>query len=214
MSRLRPVLILLTVLLALPLAAADASAQSAADRPGPWQVSALGGWYSGTTPYVFKGDFQDKVQFGSSATFGLRLAYDFWPRWGLELSWTRATPDEKFETHVPPFIRQIRLDTFELDANIYLGQSGVRPFFTVGVGGANTGSSYGGVNLTTSVGLGVKWFVNRHIALRAEGRFRGTYGNIDQRLGPNAYCDTYGCYVYNGSWYYNSEFSGGLAYAF
>ena len=174
----------------------------------------MGGWYSGTTPYVFKGEFQDKVKFSSSATFGLRFGFDCFPNWGLELSWTRATPNENFDTHQPPFIRDIRLDTFEFMYNRYFLQGAVRPYFTIGTGGASTGSSFGGVNFTTSVGLGAKWFLARHFAVRAEGRFRGTYGNIDQRLPPNAYCDANGCYVYNGSWYYNTEFSGGLSYTF
>jgi hypothetical protein len=202
------------LLLTLTLCAGRALGQPAADQPGPWQISALGGYYGGSTPYLFRGDFHDLVEFGSSAMFGLRLGYDFGSEWGLEFSWMQAKPDETFENHVPSFIRQLTLNTYDLDGNLYLLHGAIRPYVTIGFGGANTGSSFGGANLSISGGVGAKWFVNRHIGLRAEWRYRGTYGNVGTPAMPAAYCEPAGCYFYNGSWYYNYEFSGGLMWAF
>ena len=106
------------------------------------------------------------------------------------------------------------LQTWGLSSLIYLNQCPVRPYFVIGVGGCSTGSSYGGTNFSTSVGVGVKAFLTPHFAIRAEGRFRGTYGNIGSTTDNSAFCDSYGCYTYNGSWYYSSEVSGGLSYRF
>ena len=105
--------------------ASPASGQGSPYQAGPWQISAMGGWYSGSTPYIFEGPFRSNVKMTSSATFGMRLGYDF-RTWGLEWSWWQARPDEKFETHSPVFIRQVRLDTYEFNGLLYLNQCGLR----------------------------------------------------------------------------------------
>jgi hypothetical protein len=176
-------------------------------------VGVFGGWYSGATPYFLSGPVSGDVRLRDAATLGLRLGWDPSPRWGLELDWTHAQPEQSFVDASRGTIRRLQLNVFELNANLYVGRGAVRGFVTAGVGGANTGSSFGGANLSVDAGLGMKALLNRHFDLRLDGRLRGTYGN----LGPKdryAYCDSLGCYSYRHKWFRSFGFTGGLDYAF
>jgi hypothetical protein len=198
---------------ALALGVVASRGQTAAPDPPRWEVGVFGGWYSGATPYFLSGPVSGDVRLQAAATLGLRLGWDPSPRWGLELDWTHAQPEQSFVDTSLGAIRQLRLNIFELNTNLYIGRGVVRGFVTVGLGGANTGSSFGGANLSVDTGLGAKALLNRHINLRIDGRLRGTYGN----LGPKdryAYCDSLGCYSYRHKWYASYGFTGGLDYAF
>lgn len=184
-----------------------------ADGRARWETGVFGGWDSGATPYVLKGPVSGDVRLEDAAALGLRLGYDPSPRWGLELDWTRAEPELSLVGPPVQTIRRLRRNVFELDANVYLGRGMVRGFLVAGLGGASTGSSFGGTNLTVGTGLGMSALLRRHLDLRIGGKVRGTYGN----LGPKdkfAFCDSSGCYAYRHKWYASYGFTGGLSYAF
>ncbi len=183
------------------------------DAPGPWQASVFGGWYSGARPYVFRGAFSDEVQFESAPAFGLRVGYDLNRRLGLELAWTGAEPEQAFVSAGRGSIRHVSLNAFELNLKVYVGSAAVRGFATFGMGGANTGSSYGGANFTANLGIGALAFLDRHFAVRLDARINETYGNVGENGDP-AFCDRAGCYFYKRNWYPSAGVTAGLVYAF
>ena len=154
-----------------------------------------------------------EVKLDACAEYGLRLGYDFTKAFGLEIAWTHASPKVTPTGGASGAFGQRQLNTYEVDGNFYLTHGPVRGFLMLGTGGANTGSSFGGVNFTASAGLGVEIFFDRRFALRLQGLARSTYGN----LGENetiAYCDRFGCYNYRSTWYWSGEAFGGVTFAF
>ena len=202
----------LALLLFAPAGAATAQSSSSGTA-GPWQAGVFGGWYSGSHPYVFRGDFSSDVNLEPSGFFGLRLGYDLGPVWRLEWSWWQARSEETLTNATPAKIRDIRLDTYLFNALARFGRGPVRGFVTFGLGGASTGSSFGGVNLTANLGLGAELSLDRHLAIRLEGDFYDTYGNIG-KAGEAAFCDAAGCYYYKHAWYPSGGVSAGVSYAF
>ena len=59
--------------------------------------------------------------------------------------------------------------------------------------------------------LGVKAFINPHIAFRAEWRYR--WSNTNHTTSSGVGCAYY-CYGYSSTWYGASELTGGLTYSF
>jgi hypothetical protein len=191
----------------------SAAATASPEGPGPWTVTVFGGWYSGSTPYLFRGPFTDEVELGSAPCYGLRVGHDIGSSLNIELSWMQARPTQSFKTASPSEIRTIVMNNYELDLNVYIGRGRLRGLATFGMGGSNTGSSFGGANLTVTVGLGAEYFFDRHFAVRVDGRATETYGNLGMEGDP-AFCDSAGCYYYKRSWYPNATVTGGVAYAF
>jgi hypothetical protein len=191
----------------------SAAATASPEGPGPWTVTVFGGWYSGSTPYLFRGPFTDEVEFGSAPCYGLRVGHDIGSSLNIELSWMQARPEQSFKTVSPSEIRTIVMNNYELDLNVYIGRGRLRGLATFGMGGSNTGSSFGGANLTVTVGLGAEYFIDRHFAVRIDGRATETYGNVGMEGDP-AFCDSAGCYYYKSSWYPNATVTGGIVYAF
>ena len=198
------------------LRGAPASAQTAEAAPhGPWQVSLFGGWWSAIgTPYLYRtpvGHFE--VGFGSAAAFGASAGLDLSRRAGLELSWMQASPAERYAGPTPAAIRNVTRNVFELDSLWYFRRGGFEPYGILGVGGASTGSSFGGTNFTAVLGLGLKAYVSRRVAVRADVRFDAAYGNVDHP-GDSAFCDSGGCYFYRSSWSWSLPVTAGLTIAF
>jgi Outer membrane protein beta-barrel domain len=213
-KRLRAAVRSLAPAIVAVLGATAASGQTVDPHPaGPWQVGVFGGWYSGADAYVFRGAFTSDVKLEPSAFFGLRLGYDLGPVWRLEWSWWQARPEEKFTNAAPEKIRDVRLNTYQLNALARVIRGPVRGFVTFGLGGASTGSSFGGVNLTPSLGAGAELSLDRRLAIRLEGDFYDTYGNIGKK-GEAAFCDAAGCYYYKHAWYPSGGVSAGVSYAF
>jgi Outer membrane protein beta-barrel domain len=193
-----------------------ATAQVSATEPsGPWQLSLFGGgWNAIGTTYLHRTPSgNDEVGFGNAPAFGVSAGLDVSRLAGLELSWMQSNPTQQAAGSPPTTIRTVRLDVFELDSLWYFGRGGFQPYGIVGVGGASTGSSFGGTNFTAVAGVGVKAFLGRHWAIRADVRAAATYGNVGHPGAP-AFCDAAGCYFYRSSWTWSLPVTAGLTYAF
>jgi hypothetical protein len=196
--------------------AALASGQDpAASVAGPWQASAFGGgWNSITAPYVYKTDAGSAdVGFGNAPAFGVSFGRDANRLVGFELSWMRTNPAQQYTTSPPAEIRKVAMNIFELDSLWYFRRGTFQPYGIFGLGGASTGSSFGGTNLTVALGVGVKAFLSPHFAVRADIRWDNMYGNVGH-AGDPAFCDSAGCYYYRTSWYSSLPVTVGLTYAF
>jgi len=207
------------VVLACLAAALAPSARGQTSDAGPaerWQISAFGGvWNPLTTaPYLYRTPAQHvEVGFGSAAAYGLSAGLNMSSSWGLELSWMQTNPAQQYTGSPPVKIRDVTMNIFELDGLWYLRRGAVQPYVLFGVGGSSTGSSFGGTNFTGIVGLGVKAFLSRHFAVRADVRFDASYGNVGSP-GEPAFCDAAGCYYYRSSWYWSLPVTAGLTFAF
>ena len=204
------------LLCAAGLRGAVASAQTDAGAPhGPWQLSLFGGgWNAIGTAYLYRTPSGTaEVGFGNAPAFGVSAGLDVSRLAGLELSWMQTNPAQQYAGSPPTPIRTVRLDVFELDSLWYFRRGGFQPYGIFGVGGASTGSSFGGTNFTAVLGIGVKAFLGRHFAVRADVRWDAMYGNVDHP-GAAAFCDSAGCYYYRSSWYWSLPVTAGLTYAF
>ena len=198
------------------LGGATARAQSAEAAPhGPWQVSLFGGWWDALgTAYLYRtpaGNFE--VGFGGAAAFGASVGLDVSRLAGLELSWMQTSPAQRYAGPPPATIRNVTLNVFELDSLWYFRRGGFEPYGIFGVGGASTGSSFGGTNFTAVLGLGFKEYLSRHVAVRADVRWDASYGNVEHPGDP-AFCDAAGCYYYRSSWSWSLPVTAGLTFAF
>ncbi len=201
----------------LLLGAATASAQTAepAGPAGPWQLSLFGGgWNSIGTAYLYRAAAgTSEVAFGNAPCFGVSAGLDASRLVGIELSWTQSNPAQQYVGSPPTPIRNVTLNVFELDSLWYFRRGGFQPYGIFGVGGASTGSSFGGTNFTAVLGIGMKAFLSRHFAVRADVRVNAMYGN-EGHPGAPAFCDSAGCYYYRSSWYWSLPVTAGLTYAF
>jgi len=202
--------------LAALLLRATASAQTADASPhGPWQLSLFGGgWNAIGTAYLYRTPSGTAdVGFGNAPAFGVSAGLDLSRLAGLELSWMRTNPAQQYARSPPAPIRTVTMNVFELDSLWYFRRGGFQPYGIFGVGGASTGSSFGGTNFTAVVGLGVKAYLSRHFAVRVDVRADATYGNVTHPGAP-AFCDAAGCYFYRSSWSWSLPVTAGLTYAF
>lgn len=196
-------------------AAAVAQTPPAPDVAGPWQVTLFGGgWNSITAPYVYVTPTSSaEVGFGNAPEYGLAVGIDATRLLGIELSWTRTSPAQQYTTSPPTPIRTVTMNIIELDSLWYFRRGTFQPYAVFGLGGANTGSSFGGANLTVAMGLGVKAFLSPHLAVRADVRWDAMYGNVGH-AGDAAFCDSAGCYYYRTSWYSSLPVTAGVTFAF
>ena len=198
------------------LRGAEVSAQTGDPGPaGPWQLSLFGGaWNAIGAAYLYRTpERTSEVAFGNAPAFGVSAGLDVSRLAGLELSWMRTNPAQQYAVSPPTPIRGVTLNVFELDSLWYFRRGGFQPYGIFGVGGASTGSSFGGTNFTAVLGLGVKAYLSRHFAVRADVRGDAMYGNVNHPGDP-AFCDAAGCYYYRSSWYWSLPVTAGLTFAF
>ena len=205
-----------SALASLVLRAAAAAAQTADGTPhGTWQISLFGGgWNAIGSTYLYRTPWGTaEVEYGNAPAFGVSAGLDVSRLAGLELSWTQTSPAQQHVTAPPPPIRNVTLNVFELDSLWYFRRGTFQPYGIFGLGGASTGSSFGGTNLTVAIGIGVKAFLSPHFAVRADIRWDAMYGNVGH-AGDAAFCDSAGCYYYRTTWYSSLPVTAGLTYAF
>jgi hypothetical protein len=186
-------------------------------NPGPWQMSAFGGWYSGGQLYTFRNTHSSNVRLEDAASYGLRLEYE--PlRWlGLEVEWSQSQPDVAFVNDSRGIIGAVPLNTYLFLSHFSVGTNRLRGFVSIGFGGAYIspyvpGALSGDTNFTASVGLGGKAFLSRHVGLRLDVRVLETYANISPH--EPVYCQPDGCFYYKRNWFLTYQATAGAVYAF
>ena len=207
-------------LLAFAILLVVAASASAQYRGGTVELNGFAG-------YLFGGDFGHTSDFGPSGRvdiddhlyYGGRVGYNFTSLWEVEFEYAQDP------THLSlhPFrgngnlpdvgIGDVKFEYFMANMTLNFGHGRWVPYFTIGSGAAhivptvpNTFSS-STVRYTTSIGGGVKWFVDPHFAFRFDGRVYSTFlDNARVVCGPNFCTST--------NWVSNGGFNGGIIIAF
>ena len=206
--------------LAFGILLAVAASANAQYRGGTWEFNGFAG-------YLFGGNFGDSNVFGTGGHvdiddhlfYGGRVGYNFTPLWEVEFEYAQNP------THVTvhPFhnngnvpdvqVGNVKFEYFMANMTLNFGHGRWVPYFTLGSGAANivptiaNSLSASTVRYTTSIGGGVKWFVDPHFAFRFDGRVYSTFlDNARVVCGPTFCTST--------NWVSNGGFNGGIIIAF
>ncbi len=224
-TTLKPSRIALLLALAASFAASPLCAQ---DRTGTIEITPFGGGYIGGRLHAGSNSiFSRSVDIKPSAGYGLRLAANVNRWFALEAGFSRAESDIK-GTGSGLFgggqkLGEMEFRHYELNGVFNFGKRRVIPYVTLG-GGATTFRARvpeipttADTRFTANFGLGVKFFVHPHVALRFDGRGRAAYVNDSRRCERLTYyyCDGHD-YRDDDSrrWYGSGEVTGGLTFAF
>ena len=203
-------------------------AVASAQRANSVEISGFGGGYFGST--IYSGPLPASpvagpittVGLNSSGMWGARLGLNFQRQFGVEFSWSGSNPTMNFSSAFSPRPSgSLKINNFDFDAMFNFGQQRVWGYFGIGLGWSDfapTFTSSGGNIVPTSsqsyfsinTALGLKAFINPHLAFRAEWRYRWSETNHTTSAGTGCY---YYCYAYSSNWYGASELTGGLTYA-
>ena len=201
-------------------ALAFASPALAQDRTGTVEISPFGGGY-------FGGDLYDgslgRIHAESDWAYGVRLAYNVTRHFGIEVDWTQARPKLHTDHYASPYtsstVGHLHHDVFEANGIFNFGTGRVYGYIGLGAGASvlktelNAGPSDTQTRFTGNLSAGMKAFVTPRFGFRLDGRLRSTDTNHTTNQGTT--CDYYGyCYHYHSTWYYSSELTGGLIFAF
>jgi hypothetical protein len=219
---MRRSLVLSALLCALVAGAAPAFAQ---DRTGTFEMSPFGGAYFGGQLYDSSAG---NLNVDTNWAYGVRFAYNVNRVFAIEGDWTHAKSDMDIHNHgcgsacyyVPNAkVGKLTQDVYEANAIFNLGKGRVYGYVGLGAGASvlktelNAGPSDSQTRFTGNFSAGMKAFVTPHFGFRLDGRLRST--NTDQTTNHGTTCDYYGyCYHYHSTWYYSSELTGGLIFAF
>jgi hypothetical protein len=212
--------------LAIALGVAVFAGSAAAQRMNAFEIGVFGGGYFGSQIYQGQppgGGPVYNVGVNSTGMYGVRLGYDVSRQFGVEFSWSSAQPTLSFNGYAGTRPSgNLSVNNFDFDAMFMFGQQRVWGYFALGLGWAsfnpNVNDANGDpVNISTkdyfsgNSALGMKVFVNPHIALQFDARYRWT--NTGHNTGSGTACSIYYyCYYYSSTWYGASELSGGITY--
>ncbi len=205
------------VLVVVFLIASPAAAQNV---PNTWELTAFGGGAFGGR--IYQAAHTD-VDVSTAGTFGARLGYNVSRAFEIEAGWNHASAD----LNAKPFgqrslsgkIGTLKQDVIEASALWHWGNRRASGYMAFGLGAMLLSPDIPGVNttstahFTTSLGVGGKFSFSPRVALRLDGRVRGT--DTDRTMGTGVWCDSYGsCYYYSSRWYSSGELTGGLLVRF
>ena len=212
--------------LALALGVTVFTASAAAQRDHAFEFGVFGGGYFGSQiyqGYLTVGGPVYNVDVNSAGLWGIRLGYDVSRQFGVAFSWSGTNPSLGFHGYtVAPPNGSVGVNNFDFAAMFNFGQQKVWGYFAIGLGAAMFDPSVTtsqGVPVGTSTktyfsgnsALGMKVFVNPHLALQFDARYRWT--DTGHNTGSGTACSIYYyCYSYSSTWYGGSELSGGLTY--
>ncbi len=206
------------VLLAI-FASAAASAQV---RQGTVEISPFAG-------YLFGGEFDRgttslfdfDVDADDDATYGIRVGYNLTENFQIEFQASRTdtefvTEDDELFGPSEHTLGDLTIDYYMGYATFNFGHGRAVPYVTLGAGVArldpdvpNTHAN-SDTRFTSSLGAGVKIFVNRHFGFRFDGRGYATFLENDDDD-----CDRFhDCRNDGSDWLTNGEISAGLLFAF
>lgn len=172
--------------------------------------------YSLTGPS--SGDPIDRLRVNGSTAFGTFLDYSLTEHFQPEFMWNRnntsySAHDLFMNTYIDGYHSVI--DQYQF-GGLYMFRSSdvsLRPYVAASLGfthDENGDSTPNRTEFSYSVGGGLKYYMTRHLGLRADLRYLPTYGNSSNEL----YC-YYGCYYANVAHFLNrGSFTGGIIFKF
>lgn len=204
-------------LVACFLVATSAAAQNV---PNTWELTALGGGVFGGQIYT---SAHTDVDVATAATYGARLGYNLSPAFEIEVGWNHAKSNLNATGYgskgLNGTIGTLGQDVIEASALWHFGNRRTSGYAVVGLGAMIFSPIITSVNVsnntyfTTSFGMGGKFSISPRVAVRVDGRLRGTATSHTTSAGT--WCDWYGfCYYYNSNWYSSGELTGGLLVRF
>jgi opacity protein-like surface antigen len=208
--------ILFLVLFSALAGCATAAAQL---RAGTVEINPFAGYlFGGSIGRTADQDFRSShVDVDDDVTYGGRIGYNLTSLLQFEAQYSRT--DTHFVSHERNFddvrLGDLRIDYFMAYATFNFGHRRIVPYFTIGAGGANLvpnvadTRSTSEVRFTSSVGGGLKVFVNPHFGFRFDGRGYSTWLGDDSHV----FCNTSGSCT-NQNWLTNAEATGGFIIAF
>jgi Outer membrane protein beta-barrel domain len=174
---------------------------------GRFEVTPFGGYEtSGSYPinvYSQNGGIiapVDKLRVNDAAAYGTFLDFNLTENAELEFMWNRNnTSFSARNTLTGDYSKAYNSDIDQYQfGGLYMlrnTEHRLRPYVAASIGFTHEGNDGGTPDRTAfaySVGGGVKYYLSRHLGLRADARFMPTYGNS----GNAHYCDPfYGCYT-------------------
>ena len=212
--------------LAIALGVAVFAGSAAAQRMGAVEIAAFGGGYFGSNIYQGQppgGGPIYNVGLNSSGLYGARLGYDVSRNFGVEFSWSGSDPSMTFNGYAGTRPNgSLSVNNFDFDAMFMFGQQRVWGYFALGLGWSSYSPSVTDANgdpvntnshdyFSGNTALGMKVFINPHIALQFDARYR--WSNTGHNTGSGTTCTIYYyCYYYSSTWYGASELTGGITY--
>lgn len=204
-------------LVAAFLFAAPAAAQNV---PNSWEATVFAGAEFGNQ--IYQGS-KTNVDVSTAFTYGLRLGYNITQAFEVELGWNQASSDLDATAYGPGGrngkIGTLKQNIYEATALWHWGNRRASGYVGLGLGaitfspdvsGASTSTS---TKFTGSFALGGKFSLSPRVALRVDGRLRGS--ETSHHTGAGVWCDGYGyCYGYSSTWYSSGELTGGLLVRF
>lgn len=203
-----------------------AAAPVAAQRAQSVELSAFGGGYFGST--VYQGQIGGagatyQVGVNSAGLYGARLGFNVQRQFGVEFSWSASDPSLNFynASGFNGYSGNLSINNFDFDAMFNFGQQRIWGYLALGLGWSdfsptvtNAGAPVnvkGASYFSGNTALGMKAFINPHIAFQLDARYR--WSNTNHTTSSGVGC-VYYCYAYASTWYGASEISGGLTYVF
>jgi len=151
------------------------------------------------SPFFGYNFFQDKQNLENRPVFGGRLGYNFTPRWGIEgtFEFINSGVDDKSKTGLKEGqfgspMDEVDLYFYHVDGVFHFMPEGkFNPFIVAGFGGAHYKPGVSDHDMAAfNVGVGAKYWLTDHIALRADVRdymvteiIQETYHNIAATVG-------------------------------
>lgn len=206
---------------------AIAAAPVAAQRAQSVEISAFGGGYWGST--IYQGPLPTPagpittVGVNSAGLYGARLGYTVQRQFGVEFSWSATNPTLNFGSGFNTYGTKgnMSVNNFDFDAMFNFGQQRIWGYLGLGLGWSAYSASItdnSGPVATKSqsyfsgnTALGMKAFINPHIAVQLDARYR--WSNTNHQTSAGVGC-VYYCYAYSSTWYGASELTAGLTYLF
>lgn len=189
-----------------------------AQETGRWEVGLFSGEYLGTRIYL---DPTTDIRIGDSFSFGLRGAYDLDRSFSLEGTFSHTkghvtARDPVTNEALAPSAR-IDVNSYDLNGIYRFGGKAFRGHVGLGLGAMTLHpfvpdiSVQDGTRFTANLTFGAKYFINEHLALRADARYR--WRAATSRTGA-VVCGTLGCFGFTTNLYSSAEVTAGLSYRF
>ena len=197
------------------------SAPVAAQRDNSFEISAFAGGYFGSS--VYQSVATGTVDLNSSGLWGLRAGYNFTRGFGVEFSWSTADPSLQFNYPTTPRPSgNLGVNNYDFDAMFNFGQQKIWGYFALGLGWSDFNPDVKGTDGTPvalptqsyfsgNTAIGMKAFINPHLAIQLDARYRWSNTNHQTSSGGVCY-PYYPCYYYASSYYGAGELSGGITY--